>query len=77
MRLGLHGVGKQLSYFFYLVTFGRVMKRVWYLPGRHNQGGHMGPVCNFFILGNGKALRKMQSSALVRRYSCFFNLAKG
>lgn len=25
--------GNKLSY-FYLVTFGRVMKRVWYLPGR-------------------------------------------
>jgi hypothetical protein len=68
--------GNKLSY-FYLVTFGRVMKRVWYLPGRPNKVAIWDQSVFFFgILGNGKALRKMQSSALVRR-SSFYYLAKG
>lgn len=47
--------GIKLPYFFYLVTFGRVMKRVWYLPGRHQQSGHMGSVCIlFWYLGKWK-----------------------
>lgn len=69
MRLGLHGVGKQVILLLSCHIWTRHETGL-VSPWKARQRGHMGPVCILYgILGNGKALRKMQSSALVRRYS--------